>query len=364
MQLYIFDQNRRLSIKDNQIVVRVKDENGNEIECETFPIETVDCVNIFGGLLLTVGFIRKAISRNVPIIIYSWSGKYQGRIGNVRSVNSKIQRKQAILGADHGFSLAISSKIIAAKISNQVRLLEAYNASGREIQKMRTQLGSATKATSIDQLRGIEGVAAALYFGALRSIIPPEYGFTGRNHHPPRDPVNSLLSLGYTLLHNNIIGAIERHGLNPYFGFMHADDENHATLASDLIEEWRQIIVDDTVIRTVIDKFYDADDFSDENNGAVYTTRSGASKLFGHLRKKILVADQYIAGSDMKYGFQYGLDLQLYKLARAINGCNPDAYTPVMHNDAEVFTEKQAYSADSEPPVTRGLDICEVIEDE
>lgn len=74
------------------------------------------------------------------------------------------------------------------------------------------------------------------------------WGFRARTHHPPTDPVNVLLSLGYTLLYNHTFAAINIVGLDPYLGFFHQTRHGHATLASDLMEEWRTIIVDSVVL--------------------------------------------------------------------------------------------------------------------
>jgi hypothetical protein len=92
-----------------------------------------------------------------------------------------------------------------------------------------------------------EGTAAALYYRVFRTFLQTDLGFQSRQAHPPTDPVNALLSLGYTLLYNQMLAAIHIVSLDPYQGFFHQRKHGHAALASDLIEEWRAIVVDSTV---------------------------------------------------------------------------------------------------------------------
>ena len=98
-------------------------------------------------------------------------------------------------------------------------------------------LQKAQQASNIEQLMGYEGQAAKTYFKMLGQITDPEFTFSGRSKRPPMDPYNSLISLGYAILLNEIYGKLEARGLNAYFAFLHADRENHPALASDLMEE-------------------------------------------------------------------------------------------------------------------------------
>lgn len=98
---------------------------------------------------------------------------------------------------------------------------------------------------------GYEGLAARVYFSALDMLIDKDFHFTGRSKRPPKDPFNSMISLGYSILLNEIYGKLQAKGLNPYFGFIHSDREKHPTLASDMMEEWRAVIVDTTVMSMI-----------------------------------------------------------------------------------------------------------------
>lgn len=100
---------------------------------------------------------------------------------------------------------------------------------------MKNSLSKIDSCGKISEVIGYEGRAAKSYFQALSQCIDSKFSFHGRNRRPPKDPFNSMISLGYSIVLNEIYREIEMRGLNPYFGFVHRDAENHPTLASDLI---------------------------------------------------------------------------------------------------------------------------------
>ncbi len=102
------------------------------------------------------------------------------------------------------------------------------------------------------QLLSIEGRAGRLYWDALRKLLPPELGFTGREHQGARDLTNSLLNYGYGILYSQVWGAAALAGLDPFAGFLHVDRPGKPSLALDLVEEFRQLIVDRTVFALLI----------------------------------------------------------------------------------------------------------------
>jgi CRISPR-associated endonuclease Cas1 len=107
---------------------------------------------------------------------------------------------------------------------------------------LRRALKQAGSAADLAELNGIEGNATRIYFGALKAVVPEEYGFSGRNRRPPRDPFNALLSFGYTLLYARVETLIRVAGLYPWAGFYHQPHGTHATLASDLMEPFRHLV--------------------------------------------------------------------------------------------------------------------------
>jgi CRISPR-associated protein Cas1 len=111
-----------------------------------------------------------------------------------------------------------------------------------------TALTGLTSATTIDIVRGYEGAAAAAYFGAWRQSLPATWNFSGRAFYPPPDPVNALLSFGYTLALNDVLTAVQITGMDPYLGIFHVIEAGRPSLALDILEEFRPLVVDRLVL--------------------------------------------------------------------------------------------------------------------
>ena len=145
---------------------------------------------------------------------------------------------------------------------------------------------------------------------------------------PPKDPFNSMLSLGYTILMYEIYGEIENKGLNPDCGFLHKDHEKHPTLASDLMEEWRAVIIDSMVMSLIQGREIHSEQFiKDEETGGVFLTKE-AMKIF--LRKyeiKMRTENRYI--ENMSMSFRKGIRHQVNLLTRAIENNDANIYVPI-----------------------------------
>ena len=142
-----------------------------------------------------------------------------------------------------------SASFLYAKVKNQEALLRRYARSKEqdlteEIKMMDICCRKIRKSLSYSQMMGYEGSAARYYFQGLSKVVDDRFHFSGRSKRPPKDEFNAMLSLGYSILMSEIYGMLVSKGLNPYFGFIHRDREKHPTLASDMIEEWRAVIVD------------------------------------------------------------------------------------------------------------------------
>ncbi len=177
---------------------------------------------------------------------------------------------------------------------------------------------------------GYEGQGAKAYFEGLSRVIDPEFSFHGRNKRPPRDEFNSMISLGYSVIMNELYGKIEAKGLNPYFGFLHRDHENHPTLASDMMEEWRAVIVDATVMSMINGHEIHKDDF--ENNTdepGCYLTRNGIKLYLKKLEKKLQTDVRYLNYIDYAVSFRRGIALQMDLLVQAIESGEASVYKPI-----------------------------------
>jgi CRISPR-associated protein Cas1 len=156
---------------------------------------------------------------------------------------------------------------------------------------------------SIEVLMGIEGTAARVYFRGLSQMIRTDLPFDGRHKRPPTDPVNALLSLGYTMLFNEISSLLDGLGFDPYLGYFHAVDYGRASLAADLMEPFRAPVVDHFTLNLLNLGMFKIDDFKENPQGeAVYLKREALQRYF-HEYEKFLNCDfvQPAAGGSMSY---------------------------------------------------------------
>ena len=246
--LYVCEQGATIGITENRFQVKYKDGMVKSI-----PAETLEVIEVFGKIQITTQCVTECLKRGVNILFYSTQGAYFGRLISTNHVNVQRQRMQEKVTEDKKFRLDFSRCIINAKIRNQIVVLRRYarnreNDIRRAVIEMQNMYRKLETAQSIEQLMGYEGTAAKIYFRELGRLIDPAFAFAGRNRRPPRDPFNSVISLGYSIILNELYGKIEGKGLNPYFGVMHSDREKHPTLASDLMEEWRAVLIDSVAL--------------------------------------------------------------------------------------------------------------------
>ena len=328
--IIITEDQAKLGMEGHRLVVDIPG-----LGTSQYPGETIDSLSLFGSFTLSSTLVKQCLKRGVDVFIYSGSGAYFGRLTNAENVSVAKQRRQVEMSGSVPFRLGLAKQIVRAKVTNQLALLQAYD-SGRilqesDLQGLRHALTWVDSGSTVNEVIGLEGNAARSYFSCLGRLAPREFSFRGRSRRPPTDAFNSMLSLGYSMLYRNVIGAIERHGLSPYFGFLHADRENHASLASDLMEEWRAVIVDDTVMSLVNDgDLVPAMFVRDKSNNSVTLDRDAIRVFMKALREKMLTTEAYIPLDERMYTFQSALDAQIDQLIVALESGDPKRYRPVV----------------------------------
>lgn len=155
--------------------------------------------------------------------------------------------------------------------------------------------------------------------------------FHGRSRRPPLDEFNSMIGLGYSVLMNEIYGKIEEKGLNPYFGFMHRDAENHPTLVSDLMEEWRAVIVDATVMSIINGNEVSKDEFNNNlEEPGCYLNKKGVGILIKKLERKLQTDVRYLDYIDYPVDFRHAMLLQVNQLIKAMESEDASLYHPIL----------------------------------
>lgn len=325
---YITEKGVTISKQQGRFVVGRNQETILEI-----PEETLEGLLVTDTVQLTSQAMVSLLHLGIPVTWLSSHGKYFGRLESTSHVNVFKQKQQFIL-QDKPFSLALSRRVLMAKVRNQLTLLRRYNRERQipsvmiDIHNMMTMADHMKTADERDILMGYEGMAAKIYFSALGKIVEPSFAFEKRSKRPPLDPFNSLISFAYTLIMYELFTAITNEGLHPYVGFLHSLKAGHPALASDLMEEWRPILADSFVVSLIRHHEIKSDHFyKDEESQGVYLTTEGRKIFFQAYEKKMRSINQYIDG---KHSYRRSLNYQAAQYSQALMAESAIKYEPIL----------------------------------
>lgn len=196
-----------------------------------------------------------AFDHAVGVVFLSRRGTYLGQ-HLAASGSTRIERiaAQARCVSDLSRRLTFARSVVDAKIRHQVTIVQRFNTPAVAddvadcVRQMKSMSRMLYDAKDHDEVRGLEGAAARSYFRALSLLLPADLSFTGRNRQPPLDIMNAALSYGYAILLAECVSALVAAGLDPAFGLLHEPQDKRASLALDLVEEFRPMIVDQVVV--------------------------------------------------------------------------------------------------------------------
>lgn len=242
------------------------------------PVHQLRAIYVYGAIQLTAQAVQTALEEDIDVAYFAPSGRFLGILRGLPASGVDARLGQYALFQQPFARLRLAAEAIRAKIHNQRVLLMRNGdpAEGvlREMARLRDQ---ATEATALDELLGIEGSAANLYFREFPTMLKDRaswaFDFNGRNRRPPRDPVNSLLSLGYSMLAKELAGVCHAVGLDPFLGFLHQPRYGRPALALDLMEEFRPLVADSVALSLINRGEVDEGDFIRSANGTVLNER-------------------------------------------------------------------------------------------
>lgn len=234
----------------------------DDVKAQT--VRLIDCSQlvIFGNVYVTTPTMTTLMSRGIPISWHSYGGWFMGHTIGTGHKNVELRRAQYRNADDDAFCLRVARGLVDAKIRNSRTLLRRNWKNGEApailLEEMNIDARRATRATSLGSLLGFEGTAAARYFGAFGNLIKEsedgkgfKFDFTKRNRRPPTDPVNAMLSFAYTLLVRTWTVTLSAVGLDPFLGYYHQPRYGRPALALDLMEPFRPLVADSSVILAI-----------------------------------------------------------------------------------------------------------------
>ena len=330
--LYVYDQGSLLDYVNDTLILTYDHKRNRKKEIST---ENLDRIIIFGDVQLTVSCIQNALKNNIPITFLSNEGSYFGSLEPTNYVDIKRQKLQFKKSEDNDFCLALSKIFVKAKIKNQRTLLFSENSSAKEpaasiySTRILTLLNDIDKVQNIEELNLIIEKMNTFYFTGLSYFLGDDFNFTTRVKMPPKDPFNSMLSFGYTLLIYEIQNIILSKGLNPYIGFFASDEEGIPCLCSDLMEEWRTILVDSLAFKLLKTKKLTLNDFvTNEKTGAVFLKKEARNIFVNECGELLKKETGNIIGISNKISYRRAIEYQIHLLIEALESGFPEKYIP------------------------------------
>lgn len=235
----------------------------------------------------TTQAVHELFEHGIEMAILTRYGKLIGQITSPATKNITLRLHQFNKYWDEGFRLMISKRIVSGKINNSLSVIRLFSYNHPEIDfkdevyNLQTRLEKTESITSIGQLLGLEGASAKDYFCAFSKMILGDYDFRVRKKHPSTDPVNALLSLSYTMIYNEISSLLDGIGFDPYLGYYHDIEYGRASLASDLMEEFRGPVADRLTLNLINNQVFTTQDFhKNPMNNAVFLNHDALKKYF------------------------------------------------------------------------------------
>lgn len=245
--LYVQEQGTNVRKRDEQVIIT---KDGKTLQA--IPLNKIDQIVLMGrGVQMSTALLVELIGRGIPVMLTNQKGsRHYATLAAGPSRFGALRLTQMQRVTEPVWTLALAGAIVRAKLANQrARLLTTgWPAAATAALQISAAAASAETASTLDAVRGYEGAGAAAYFGAWRAALQPDWGFQGRAFYPPPDPVNALLSFGYTLLLHDVLAAVQFTGLDPYLGTFHVIEAGRPSLALDLMEEFRPLVVDHLVL--------------------------------------------------------------------------------------------------------------------
>ncbi|WP_448516983.1 CRISPR-associated endonuclease Cas1 [Pseudothermotoga sp.] len=328
MVVYITEQGAILSKDQGKLLVS-KD---GKIVAE-FPLKKVEKVNLMGNISMTPHVINYFLDNKIEVVFMSQYGKYRGKLYTNEYRNVLLRLKQYERSLDESFRIRIAKAIVMGKLRNCYDYLVSRSKSlprgvlSEEMASVRSVMEKLTQADTLEQIMGLEGIGSKYYFQAFAKLIKnEEFKFEKRIAHPPKDPINAMLSLGYSLLYNEIEAAMNAVGLDPYLGNLHTIDVSKKSLLFDLTEEFRNIVVDSFVVNLVNKDEITPNDFERVEEDVIYFTKDALKNFIAKFEARLNTKMRYHLDNEENY-MRTIFEKQARHYAKVVLGEEPE-YVP------------------------------------
>lgn len=334
--LYVTTPDAYVALEGETVLVKKEDETLLRV-----PLHNLEGIVTFGYTGASPALMGACAKRNISLCFMSAHGRFLARVtGEVRG-NVILRKAQYRVSDNEEQSTAIAKNLIIGKVYNAKWILERAlrdHAVRVDVDALKRASGSLSvaikdieEASGLEQLRGIEGSTAGIYFSVFDNLILQQeqhFYWHGRSRRPPTDNVNALLSFIYTMLANDCAAALEAVGLDAYVGFLHRDRPGRVSLALDMMEELRGVVADRFVLTLINKRIVNEKGFTKRENGGVIMDDSTRKVVLSSWQER---KRETITHPFLEEKVEWGLVpfVQAMLLARYLRG-DLDAYPPFL----------------------------------
>lgn len=270
--IYIKEQGAVVQKKGGRIAV-----SKNAQPLMEFPVSNINGIALMGNVQVTAQALHFLMQQGIDISHYTYGGQYLGQTAAESSKNIFLRLSQYELYNNETRRLEMAAAIVANKISNQLCVIsrhrwEEYPEWKKDAEQIRKLQEKISTAETTNELLGIEGMCSNIYFRTFGRMFCCDFEFHGRNRRPPRDPINVIISLGYTFLTKEICSALEAESFEPYLGFLHGIRYGRKSLALDIVEEFRQPVIDRMALKMFNKRMLSKYDFENGEDRVILNT--------------------------------------------------------------------------------------------
>jgi CRISPR-associated protein Cas1 len=332
--LYLIEQGSVLRKIGDRLIVEKEDAILLDV-----PYHKLEAVLIFGNVQITTQAMAELLDAGIPVSLLNRHGVLRGSLQPPQGKNVLLRLAQFEVYRDPEKAMALARRTVGAKLANAAVVLSRFGereeARSEATQAALAQLAEsrerASSAATIEILDGIEGAAARLYFNVLMRRNKSGLTWPGRIRHPATDPINALLSFGYTLVTNELAAVAETAGLDSYLGCLHQLDYGRQSLALDLVEPFRAPLVDRLVLTVLNRRQFTHEDFEKGEGDGLYLEAAAARRFLTEYERWMLHEP---AGGNRE-GFRGALRDSVRSYAAALRNSETSSYEPFLFEPAK-----------------------------
>lgn len=325
--LYLNEQQSIVKKRDGYLIVQYPDRHKVEV-----PLIKVSQVVVSGDVTLTTPAIHTLMDMGIEVCFLSFYGHFRGRLSPPVAKNAFVRKAQFTAHNNRQQALTVAQACVHGKLENMRTMLLRANRSLQDDEvaeatvALRHMIAQSSQTRTVGSLLGVEGNGSARYFGVFGKLLRDPFSFTHRRRRPPTDPVNALLSLGYTLLLHQVSAAIQVVGFDPYLGFLHQPRHGRPALALDLMEEFRPIIADSVTLNVLNHHILTMKDFEEEL-GVIHLKADARKTFYAKFEERLLEEIQH-PYFGYRTNYRRCIELQARLLAKFLSGEIPE-YLPL-----------------------------------